>query len=341
MRQLLYIDETLDLDVESLAAGLNAISIGVEFAAGSASVEIPDKVIRHPNSHKRIVFPKGDGVSTAHSVFVATRKPYDNNYFYEFSDNIGVIAFNGWDYLTSLPEINGLAFFIAALLAEEINPADAHDRNRGCINDFLWDKKGVDVGMRSAFLCPDCRLAIDSSPDKPSNFRDILKTVDVLLDQICLASRTSQSVIEYWQLGASARPFDVFLCHNSEDKEEIYELNDSLKDANVTTWLDEEQLQPGKPWQTELEAQIESIRSVAVCVGSAGFGPWQNVELMAFIQEFVRRGCPVIPVVLPTCPDVPQLPLFLRQFMWVDLRKKRPDPMKQLLWGITGRKQNV
>ena len=83
MRQLFYVDETIDIDVKSLAEGLNAISIGVEFAAGSAPVQIPGKIIHYPKSHNGIVFPKGDGASNAHSVFVATRKSYDNNYIYE------------------------------------------------------------------------------------------------------------------------------------------------------------------------------------------------------------------------------------------------------------------
>ena len=61
-------------------------------------------------------------------------------------------------------------------------------------------------------------------------------------------------------------------------------------------------------------------------------------SISGFIQEFVRRGLPVIPVILPTCGTIPELPIFLRQFMWVDLRKERPDPLQMLKWGITGKK---
>ena len=89
----------------------------------------------------------------------------------------------------------------------------------------------------------------------------------------------------------------------------------------------------------ELEKQIESISSVVIAVGESGTGPWQNVELRAFIGEFVRRGCPVIPLLLSDCRDIPKLPLFLNQFTWVDLRRSKPDPFKLLLWGITGKKE--
>jgi formylglycine-generating enzyme required for sulfatase activity len=55
----------------------------------------------------------------------------------------------------------------------------------------------------------------------------------------------------------------------------------------------------------------------------------------------VSRDCPVIPVLLPNAPTKPELPLFLRQFTWVDFRASDPDPMYQLRWGITGKKPQL
>jgi len=61
-------------------------------------------------------------------------------------------------------------------------------------------------------------------------------------------------------------------------------------------------------------------------------------EQKAFLRQFVKRKCPVIPVILPGCNKVPQIPVFLGAFTWVDFRKTEPDPMGQLIWGITGKK---
>jgi hypothetical protein len=94
-------------------------------------------------------------------------------------------------------------------------------------------------------------------------------------------------------------------------------------------------LPPGRSSQRLLEKQIEQISSAAVFVGEDGFGPWQQQELYAFLSEFVSRDCPVIPVLLPNAPTKPELPVFLRQFTWVDFRVSDPDPMYQLRWGIT------
>ena len=108
----------------------------------------------------------------------------------------------------------------------------------------------------------------------------------------------------------------------------------------AVAWLDEVDLCPGRQWQQQLEEQIDNIKSAAVIVGKAGIGPWQDQDINAFIREFVSRKCPVIPVILEPCKKVPQMPIFLRGFIWVDFRKNEPDPLKQLIWGITGDKGN-
>lgn len=73
--------------------------------------------------------------------------------------------------------------------------------------------------------------------------------------------------------------FDVFLCHNSEDKPFIRDIARQLRAQNLTPWLDEEQLIPGRDWLDILEQDIERIKTVAVFVGKAGVGPWQRREI--------------------------------------------------------------
>lgn len=137
----------------------------------------------------------------------------------------------------------------------------------------------------------------------------------------------------------SDRPlFDVFLCHNTADKPAVRKVAASLKKLGLKPWLDVDELPPGQPWQPLLEQQISEIRSVAVFVGKTGVRPWQSMELQAFIHEFLNRKCPVIPVVLQDAPEKPELPIFLRNYGWVDFRQSEPEPLGQLYWGITGQK---
>lgn len=143
-----------------------------------------------------------------------------------------------------------------------------------------------------------------------------------------------KSTIQGWR---ATKDFDVFLCHNEQDKEFVKQIAEQLIKMGLLPWVDEWETQPGRLWQKALEDQIEHIHSVAVFVGKDGIGPWQNMELHAFLSEFINRGCSVIPVILPDCEHVPPLPIFLKSMRWVDFRKPDPDPIKWLVWGITGK----
>jgi TIR domain len=135
---------------------------------------------------------------------------------------------------------------------------------------------------------------------------------------------------------SNAEIFDVFLCHNTEDKPAVREIARNLVREGIKPWLDEEQIRPGTSWQTALGQQIKSIKSAAVFVGRSGLGPWQNHEIQALLSQFAKRGCPVIPVILPSAEITPELPWTLENFKYVDFRASHRDPLEQLIWGITG-----
>jgi WD40 repeat protein len=130
--------------------------------------------------------------------------------------------------------------------------------------------------------------------------------------------------------------FDVFCCYNSADRTEVQKIAQELKQRGFLPWLDQWQLRPGLPWQDALQTQVRGARSVAVFIGKRGFGPWQSLEMKAFIEEFTKRGCPVIPVLLPDFDDAMPLPWYLAGMTWVDFRSPEPDPLERLTFGITG-----
>ena len=133
--------------------------------------------------------------------------------------------------------------------------------------------------------------------------------------------------------------FDVFLSHNSKNKAAVRKLAEKLRERHIKVWLDEEQLVPGRPWQSALEDIIRTTGSAAVIVGPDGLGPWEEPESRALLSEFVRRRIPVIPVLMPGATHKPTLPLFLNEFTWVDLRDGLTETaLDQLEWGVTGRR---
>ncbi|MBN2306009.1 MAG: TIR domain-containing protein [Anaerolineae bacterium] len=202
----------------------------------------------------------------------------------------------------------------------------------GCGLDITQAAQLLRQRGENTYQCGVCKTVVilpaDGERAAPAPIADMNETANQLRD-LDAAAYTLQGKI-------ATNDFDVFLCHNSGDKPLIRKLGAHLKKHGILPWLDEEQLRPGLPWQRALEHQIANIKTVAVFVGENGIGPWQHNELDAFLREFVRRGCPVIPVILPKCPNPPDLPIFLQGMTWVDFRVRTPNPMQRLIWGITG-----
>jgi hypothetical protein len=129
--------------------------------------------------------------------------------------------------------------------------------------------------------------------------------------------------------------FDVFLSHNGKDASAVLQVANGLVARKLHVWLDRWNLTPGRPWQEEIEEAIERSLCAAVLIGADGVGPWEAREVRACLHEFVKRGMPVIPVLLPLAPFEPTLPLFLREFTWVDFRTDHFETaLDRLEWGI-------
>jgi pimeloyl-ACP methyl ester carboxylesterase/nucleotide-binding universal stress UspA family protein len=194
---------------------------------------------------------------------------------------------------------------------------------------LYWILKGDDVG-RTNVVCTLRKIQRD------------LTTELIVLNRLSIGNQSpSNRSIEIEDVPASAesadRVFDVFLSHNSKDKPVVRDLGKLMIKRGLCVWLDEWELVPGRPWQEALEEIIQKTKSAVVLVGADGLGPWEIPEMRGCLSEFVRRKLPVIPVLLPGAPLKPDLPLFLRQFTWVDLRDGLSDHgLDRLVWGITG-----
>jgi hypothetical protein len=68
--------------------------------------------------------------------------------------------------------------------------------------------------------------------------------------------------------------FDVFLCHNSEDKPSVREIAQRLSKKNIKPWLDEADIRAGASWDSTMLEQFRTVRSAAVFIGQHGVGPW-------------------------------------------------------------------
>ncbi len=190
------------------------------------------------------------------------------------------------------------------------------------------------------FNCPICQSVI-SLVDREEQLTVTDSQQMLVMDRAADKQREIEVNKSKVEGKRQAQDFDVFLCYNKADREEVEKVGEELEKRGILPWFDEWELRPGMPWQRLLAKQIDQIKSAAVFVGSNGVGPWQQLELEAFLRQFVSREppCPVIPVMLKEAPQKPQLPPFLESMTWVDFRLEVPDPMDRLEWGITGERK--
>ncbi|MBV8274993.1 MAG: TIR domain-containing protein, partial [Verrucomicrobia bacterium] len=189
-------------------------------------------------------------------------------------------------------------------------------------------------------------IPVRTSSYGDSQLKDIMPALELARPLAEMTREEQQAALEgvYHQilriLALDPRDFDVFLSHNSKDKSAVRELAQCLRGRGLKVWLDEWELPPGRPWQKEIEGIIKSTASAAVLVGRDGVGPWEEPEMRACLDEYAKRKLPIIPVLLPGAPEKPELPLFLSNFTWVDLRAGLSgEELSRLEWGITGKKR--
>jgi hypothetical protein len=127
--------------------------------------------------------------------------------------------------------------------------------------------------------------------------------------------RTSSSVGEQAQVAQ----LSGFLCHASEDKEEVRKLRTMIEQWGHDPWLDEEKLLPGQDWDREIRRAVERADVVIVCLSSRS-------EKRGYVQKEIKRALDVadeqpegsiflIPVKLTDC----SVPDRLSKWHWVDL----------------------
>lgn len=128
----------------------------------------------------------------------------------------------------------------------------------------------------------------------------------------------------------------VFLCHNSKDKDTVKGVALRLKSAGHAPWLDEWELRPGHPWQTDLEDKLGTSGAALICIGPAGIGTWQEKEVRVLLELQARHGITVMPVILEGGPAVETLAAELQALQTVDFNKTTRDPWDDLQHGLTG-----
>jgi tetratricopeptide (TPR) repeat protein len=116
----------------------------------------------------------------------------------------------------------------------------------------------------------------------------------------------------------------VFISHSSKNKEEAARLRDDLAGVRIKTWLDRDELRGGDPLIDELqEALASSTHLLLLWSKPASASRYVNAEWQAAYD----LGKVIIPCLLDRTP----LPLFLRRFIFYDIRGSYTEALTQIL----------
>lgn len=142
-----------------------------------------------------------------------------------------------------------------------------------CIREL--DKAGCFDGRHTvSLLIEELKRGVGS--DRQRQFDELIREWDAQCfeqsEEASSSIRKSPSSARVADEKQEKDGFDVFLCHNSEDKPEVKKIGKQLIQQGLHPWLDEWELRPGLLWQRALEEQIENIKTAAVFVGPSGMG---------------------------------------------------------------------
>jgi tetratricopeptide (TPR) repeat protein len=116
----------------------------------------------------------------------------------------------------------------------------------------------------------------------------------------------------------------VFISHSSKNKKDAARLGDDLASEGVKTWLDRDELRGGDPLIDELqEALTSSTHLVLLWSKPASVSRYVSAEWQAAYD----LGKVIIPCLLDRTP----LPLFLRRYIFYDMRGAYSEGLKQIL----------
>jgi len=164
----------------------------IDITIHEKNIKLKERFISNPSSFNKIK-NSFDNIKYYDKVFIFTDKQYEDNYFFHTQENLVICSFYGWKYFTNLSKSNGIIYFIVDVLALEIDPSFRHQKITGCIYDFLWDKTGIDTGMRNSIFCESCQTRLNKTlvDEKKSFFKEL----EILMDELSISSTKNRDIL--------------------------------------------------------------------------------------------------------------------------------------------------
>ena len=128
----------------------------------------------------------------------------------------------------------------------------------------------------------------------------------------------------------------IFISHASEDDDFVTQLAGNLRESGFTTWVDHENLRPGKGWDTEVEQAIIDCELLMFIVTAAGL---KSENCTDEWSHALSESKLVVPVMVEDGLANEDLPFRLKRRQWVDFRGHYESAFRELVnWlGLEGK----
>ena len=126
----------------------------------------------------------------------------------------------------------------------------------------------------------------------------------------------------------------VFISYSHVDKEAAEKLALNLVQAKQNVWIDTWELNAGDSLIEKVEGALGGADAILVLLSESSVNSeWCKKELRTgLLRELEEKAVLVIPIVIDDC----EIPLFLREKMYLDFRKDRDEGLSLLLRSLAG-----
>lgn len=112
----------------------------------------------------------------------------------------------------------------------------------------------------------------------------------------------------------------VFISYARADSDAADRIVDGLEQAGIRTWRDISEIKPGMEWAREIESAAKSASAYVYIASSHSLNSkWMEQEMLYALSRSTT-GLTIVPAILDDSGQS-SLPLFLRQYQWVDFRQ--------------------
>lgn len=116
----------------------------------------------------------------------------------------------------------------------------------------------------------------------------------------------------------------VFISHSSKDDAFVTGLAADLREADVKTWVDHDDILPGTNWDRAVETALRDCEVMLVILSPHSVDSDNVTDEWSY---FIDEGKPIYPILVQVC----DVPFRLRRRQRVDFTEDQPGALDELL----------